>query len=186
MQSCLYSSHHPIRTFSTEDDGGSTAHAFDRKFKTLQRSNAARAQAKWQSVKSPETVSYDYIRDEIATRLVDRLDDIKHDGGFPLALDLGSGSGHVYRAICAEPALEGQGGIGGVQKLVQMDSSQEMLNRDADVRVPGADLCGTYRLVGDEESKLPFPDGTFDLVISSGSLHWINDLPAVLKEGEDG
>ena len=74
------------------------------------------------------------------------------------------------------------GGIGGVRKLVQMDSSYEMLHRDDDENVPGSERCGTYKLVADEEGKLPFPDGTFDLVLSSASLHWVNDLPNLLLE----
>lgn len=37
------------------------------------------------------------------------------------------------------------------------------------------------RVVGSEES-LPFPDNSFDAVLSSGSLHWVNDLPKALKE----
>ena len=39
----------------------------------------------------------------------------------------------------------------------------------------------TYRVIVDEEF-LPFPSNTFDLVISSGNLHWVNDLPAAFKE----
>lgn len=57
-----------------------------------------------------------------------------------------------------------------------------MLHRDESDTVNGADRCGSYRLHADEESKLPFPDGTFDLVLSSQSLHWVNDLPGVFKE----
>ena len=35
-----------------------------------------------------------------------------------------------------------------------------------------------------DETPLPFPDGTFNLVISSMALHWINDLPRLLSEIE--
>jgi ubiquinone/menaquinone biosynthesis C-methylase UbiE len=37
------------------------------------------------------------------------------------------------------------------------------------------------RLVLDEE-LLPFAENTFDLVVSSLSLHWVNDLPKALTE----
>ena len=57
-----------------------------------------------------------------------------------------------------------------------------MLHRDQDIPVDGIERCESYRLVGDEEGKLPFPDGTFDLVISSQAIHWVNDLPGLFKE----
>jgi len=41
----------------------------------------------------------DVVRDELALRLVDRLDDIRREEGFPLALDLGSGAGYLHRAL---------------------------------------------------------------------------------------
>lgn len=63
-----------------------------------------------------------------------------------------------------------------------MDSSHEMLHRDEEIEVDGAERCGTYRMVADEEAKLAFPDGTFDLVISSLSMHWVNELPGLFAE----
>jgi NADH dehydrogenase [ubiquinone] 1 alpha subcomplex assembly factor 5 len=179
----------------------STQSAFDRAVKRRQRNNAARAMQQWRQGQThnesstsidyddssnTSIVEYDYIRDEIARRLVDRLDDMKRS--FPLALDLGSGSGYLYRAICADDALEAYsdeptGGIGGVRKLVELDAAEEQLHRDADQAVDGSHRCVTYRLaVDDEEDSLPFPDGTFDLVISSCALHWINQLPNVFSE----
>ena len=97
---------------------------------------------------------------------------------------IGAGPGYIYRAICSDDAFDGEGGIGGVRKLVQMDSSEVMLHRDEAIPVEGAHRCDTYRLHADEESKLPFPDGTFDLVISSHSMHWVNDLPGLFKEAQ--
>jgi len=185
----------------------STHHAFDRELKRKQRDNAARACKAWRSRRrrggggggrggeeedganttasddDTAVVRYDYFREEIAARLVDRLDDIRRDEGFPLALDVGSGPGYAYRSICSDDAVqEGGGGIGGVRKLVQLDSSSEMLFRDAGVAFDGSDRCDTYRMVADEEGKLPFPDGTFDLVLSGASMHWVNDLPGLFRE----
>jgi NADH dehydrogenase [ubiquinone] 1 alpha subcomplex assembly factor 5 len=71
-----------------------------------------------------------------------------------------------------------------VRKLVEVDSSEGMLHRDKEVPVEGGERCESYRLVVDEEEKLPFPNGTFDLVISSLSLHWVNDLPRLFKEAK--
>jgi NADH dehydrogenase [ubiquinone] 1 alpha subcomplex assembly factor 5 len=166
----------------TSATGSSTSVAFDRNLKRMQRDNSARAYQRWDH-NDKDRVSYDYFRQEIARRLVDRLDDIKRGGeGFPLALDIGSGPGYIYQAICANDAIEGVGGIGGVRKLVQLDSSKELLHRDAHEEFEGMDRCGTYRMEADEEGKLPFPSGTFDLVISSCALHWVNNLPGLFKE----
>lgn len=160
--------------------GESSSQAFDRNLKRLQRDAAARTHKLW--LTGPDVVEYDYFREEIARRLVDRLDDIRRDEGFPLALDIGAGPGYIYRAICADEAFDGVGGIGGVRKLVQLDASHEMLLRDEEILVEGGERCGTYRLVADEEEKLPFPDGTFDLVISSISMHWVNGLPGLFAD----
>jgi len=165
---------------STSSSGSSTAVAFDRDLKIQQRNNAARAHQVWKE--DPDAVAYDYFRDEIARRLVDRLDDIKREEGFPLALDIGAGCGHVHRAICADAAIDGMGGIGGVRKLVQLESAHDMLHRDDEDEFEGMDLCDTYRMQANEEDTLPFPDGTFDLVISSCALHWINNLPGLFRE----
>lgn len=135
-------------------------------------------------------VDYSYFKKEMAARLVDRLDDIKREEGFPLALDIGAGSGHVYRAICSDDAFEGEGGIGGVRKMVMLDSSSGMLGLDGDdnhddgneEEIEGKHRCDAYKLHADEEDKLPFPDGTFDLVMSSQSVHWVNDLPKLFEE----
>ena len=73
------------RSFATEE---STSPAFNRGLKRLQRDNAARAHNLWKGGED-NVVDYDYIRREMAFRLVDRLDDIKREEGFPLALDIG-------------------------------------------------------------------------------------------------
>jgi NADH dehydrogenase [ubiquinone] 1 alpha subcomplex assembly factor 5 len=164
---------HVRRSLST----ASTTVSFNRGLKRQQRENAARLQKAWS--KDPLAVNYTYFRREIAARLVDRLDDIRRDEGFPLALDVGAGSGFVRQAICADCATQGRGGIGGVVKILQLDSS-EVYHDDEDF--PGSELCASYRLIADEEDKLPFPDGIFDLVISSVSMHWVNNLPELFQE----
>lgn len=78
------SRHDTARQFSDS----STSSAFNRDWKRLQRDNAARAHQVWKDGK--DVVNYDYFRQEMAFRLVDRLDDIIRDDGFPLALDIGT------------------------------------------------------------------------------------------------
>lgn len=103
--------------------------------------------------------NHDFLYREIAERLVDRLDDIKRS--FPLALDLGCHAGTLGRTI---------GARGGVETFVSCDLSPRM-----------AAAAPAPALAGDEE-VLPFAAGTFDLVLSSLSLHWVNDLPGALAQ----
>jgi len=72
----------------------STSNAFDRNLKRQQKDNAARAQLVWkkQQQAAPggrheeddddnDVVDYDYFRQEMANRLVERLDDIRREEG---------------------------------------------------------------------------------------------------------
>ena len=51
---------------------------------------------------------------------------------------------------------------------------EKLLFRDKDLKYE----VETTRVVGDEE-LLPFKEDTFDAVLSSLSLHWVNDLPGI-------
>ncbi|PPQ29652.1 methyltransferase domain-containing protein [Rhodopila globiformis] len=99
----------------------------------------------------------DVLRDA-AERLLDRLDDTTRQ--FSDALDVGG------RGIVA-PLLR-QRGIG----VVSSDLSAAMAARSG---APDGGIC----VVADEEF-LPFAPASFDLVVCSLSLHWINDLPGAL------
>jgi NADH dehydrogenase [ubiquinone] 1 alpha subcomplex assembly factor 5 len=103
--------------------------------------------------------SHDFLFREAAARLVERLDEVRRT--FPTALDLGSHGGFVAEA------LQGRGGI---ETLVETDLSLAMARR-----------AGGPRAVADEEA-LPFAPGSFDLVMSALSLHWVNDLPGTLLQ----
>ena len=95
----------------------------------------------------------DLLRDW-AERLLERLDDMT--GSFDLALDVGG------RGVVA-PLLRARG--------ITVVSS--------DLSVPMARLNGGPAVAMDEEF-VPFAPGSFDLVVASLSLHWINDLPGAL------
>ena len=71
-------------SFSTKDETSSSNYVFNRNVKKLQRDGAAMAQKNWKqraSQTGEEVIDYDYFREEIASRLVDRLDDINRPGG---------------------------------------------------------------------------------------------------------
>ena len=63
------------------------------------------------------------------------------------------------------------------------------MNRDLDKNNEGSIyldesnsiLVDITRVVGDEE-QIPFEPNSFDAVMSNLSLHWVNDLPGVLKQ----
>jgi NADH dehydrogenase [ubiquinone] 1 alpha subcomplex assembly factor 5 len=94
------------------------------------------------------------ILQEAAERLIDRLDDTTKQ--FTRALDIGG------RGVVA-PLLRARG-----IEVVTCDLSLRMARLEADAAV-----------VADEEF-LPFGRDSFDLVVASLSLHWVNDLPGAL------
>lgn len=67
-----------------------------------------------------------------------------------------------------------------ISELVATDSSESLLYRDADHDF-NKEINITRQVLVDEET-IPFEPETFDLVMSSLSLHWINDLPGILTQ----
>jgi NADH dehydrogenase [ubiquinone] 1 alpha subcomplex assembly factor 5 len=174
---------------------------FDRELKRAQRNRAATASGGG----GRGGQSYDYLREEVAARLADRLRDISRT--FPRVLDVGAGHGSLLPHLLRD-------GEFGVETLVQVDSAEKMLWRDVGGEGSGAfavpDGVDVHRLVRDEECLLPPPPltpsdddgdgvadtdgvyeeeaeallqrGTFDCVLSSMALHWVNDLPGVMVQ----
>lgn len=100
---------------------------------------------------------------EVAARLADRLLDVQRR--FPLALDLGARGGECAAAVAAADRVE---------QLIVCDSSLSAL---AYVRHGNPAAA----VVADEELP-PLAAGRLDLITSSLSLHWINDLPGALVQ----
>jgi len=96
------------------------------------------------------------ILHDAAGRLLDRLEDTNRR--FTDALDVG-GRGVVT------PILRARG-----MRVISCDLSPSMAARNDGLRV-----------AADEES-LPFATASFDLIVASLSLHWINDLPGALLQ----
>ena len=135
---------------------------FDRRLVRLRRNRAAR-----------RCDPVDFLYKATAGSLVDRLHDIQR--AFPVALDLGCHGGEVSGALneaagTAAPSF-GSGPLR-IGTLVQADMAPDMARRAA---------CATGQpTVAADEDVLPFGGGTFDLVLSNLSLHWVNDLPGAL------
>ena len=116
---------------------------------------------------------FDFLLQEAASRLTDRLLDVTRD--FPRALDLGCHTGQVAAAL-SDPTTAGRPKIGPpkIGFLIQADISQRM-----------ADLARTrtaWPTITADEEFLPFADNALDLVLSNLSLHWVNDLPGALAQ----
>jgi SAM-dependent methyltransferase len=104
----------------------------------------------------------DFLKARAAADAVERLEAIVRS--FPLAVDLGARDGSFARALAASAAA------GRVGVLIEADLSPAMLAGRAGLRV-----------VADEEA-LPFKAESLDLVVSTLSLHWVNDLPGALVQ----
>ncbi|KAJ8246161.1 hypothetical protein GJAV_G00264360 [Gymnothorax javanicus] len=140
------------RTFSSSVGGA--MNVFDRNMKRKQKNWAAVLQ---------DAVKYDYLRDEVGSRVADRVYDIARS--FPLALDIGCGKNHIAEHLSKDV----------VERLFLTDISENALKLKKETGIP------THCVMADEEF-LPFRDNTFDLVVSSMSFHWINDLPGALRQ----
>ncbi|GAB1606615.1 arginine-hydroxylase NDUFAF5, mitochondrial-like [Argonauta hians] len=128
---------------------------FDRKTKRLQRERTSY---------NLDQNKYEYVKDVVGFRLADRVCDVKRK--FETALDLGCGYGHVSKCIYNDMV-----GI-----LYQCDISEGvLLKSEISPEVP------TYKILMDEEF-LPFRANTFDLCVSSLSLHWVNNLPGTFYQ----
>ncbi len=96
------------------------------------------------------------VLDDLAARLLDRLDDTKRD--FKTALDFG-----------------GRGSVAG--RLAE----RGMLAVSADLSAGMAARAGGMPVMVDGDAW-PFAPGCFDLVVAHLSLHWIDDLPGTLSQ----
>jgi NADH dehydrogenase [ubiquinone] 1 alpha subcomplex assembly factor 5 len=98
--------------------------------------------------------SVSFLKQAMAQMIEERLADINRR--FARGLDLGAHQGWLAGRIA--------------DHLCACDISVDMLER-----------APPPKIVADEEA-LPFAPASFDLVVSAGSLHWVNDLPGCLLQ----
>ncbi|KAI9158406.1 methyltransferase [Paramyrothecium foliicola] len=172
----LHSSFVIKRNYAVQAAGAPRFQVFNRRTKWLQKERAAS--------KPEEGRQADYLKDEVAIRLSERLLDINRH--FPKVLDLGANSCNIARALVREnpdpdPTKETSPPLANrITELVAADSSESLLYRDIDHDF-NKQLNITRQVLDDEET-LPYEPNSFDLVMSSLSLHWINDLPGILTQ----
>jgi len=152
----------PVRAYAVPSFAPSSASpfaVFDRDLKRNQRNRAAR------NVQRSRLT--DYVKDDVAQSMVDRLLDIKRR--YPLVLDVGSGPGFLAKHL--DPEI--------TQKVVMVDPAKDMLYRDADVETE----VPVERIHLDEEELAShFEENSHDCIMSCLSMHWINDLPGTLVQ----
>lgn len=164
------------RSYAVQAPGAPTVEVFDSRTKWVHKERAAR------NVQQSRQV--DYLRDEVAMRLCDRLLDINRP--FPKVLDFGANACNIARALTrpdpdpesAKPSIEPISKK--IGNIICTDTSPALLERDRDEPF-NKDIDITREVLKNPE-YLPYEAETFDLVLSSMSLHWINDLPSVLMQ----
>lgn len=109
------------------------------------------------------------LQNEVCNRLLEKLDVVKMKPAY--ILDAGTGTGAAVPTLFAKYKKA---------QVVTLDLSEKMLGQ--------AGRHGNFfrapHLVCADIERLPFEDGVFDLVFSSLSMQWCNDLNAALLEAK--
>ncbi|KAH9939255.1 S-adenosyl-L-methionine-dependent methyltransferase [Epithele typhae] len=154
---------HLASVSSSPTTSSSPFQVFDRNAKQMQRDRAASRK------EGERSRVVDYVRDEVAEMLFERMQDIKRR--FNTVLDLGSGPGHFSKLLGPE----------NTRRVVMIDSSAKTLHRDDSTEFdPEVEV---QRMQADEESLLHVvPRDSQEAIVSCLSLHWVNDLPGILVQ----
>lgn len=112
---------------------------------------------------------YAVLQTEVCNRLLEKLEVVKLSP--QLILDAGAGTGAAIPTLFARYKKA---------QVVTLDLSEKMLEK---ANKHGTILRSPQAVCGDLE-RLPFADDSFDLVFSSLSMQWCNDLNAALLEAK--
>ncbi|PWZ31716.1 putative methyltransferase [Zea mays] len=110
----------------------------------------------------------DGLMDAVAENLLDRLEDCRKS--FPSTLCLGGSADAVRRLLY---------GRGGIESLIMMDMSADMVKKWRESENATGDGPETHFVIGDEEF-LPIKASSHDLIMSCLGLHWTDDLPGAM------
>ncbi|KAL8692387.1 MAG: hypothetical protein Q9218_002577 [Villophora microphyllina] len=183
------------RPYAIQAPGTPALQVFDTTAKHLQRECAAS--------NAEASRKVEYLRDEVASRLCERLlvcqiptaisvhpsnhfpenQDINRH--FPSVLDLGANACNIARTLAttkptipSDPPLHTR-----LSSLTSADWSPTLLQRDSDLPFNSLLPSHTRTVIPNPDTQpLPFAPGSFSAVLSSLSLHWINDLPSLLSQ----
>lgn len=142
---------------------------FDVETKASQRSRSARC-----------TTREDPLQDEVACRVVERIEDCSRR--FKDALILGGASIQVARQL-----IHSHSG-GELERIVFADHSKEMVERCRhewkEVGGLGSKIKTDFHLMdtSSECEDIGVDKESFDVVISCLGLHWVNDIPGVMYQ----
>ncbi|KAJ2899228.1 S-adenosyl-L-methionine-dependent methyltransferase [Zalerion maritima] len=164
------------RCYATQASGGPVFEVFNSQHKLMQKERAA--------LDGENSRDSDALKDEVAVRLCERLLDIKRH--FPKVLDYGANSCNIARALTRpnpdpDPAKpESPPLTTKISELIAAESSSSLLYRDEHLDFNN-EIAMTREVLAVDET-LPYLPESFDLVLSSMSLHWVNNLPGVLAQ----
>jgi NADH dehydrogenase [ubiquinone] 1 alpha subcomplex assembly factor 5 len=105
---------------------------------------------------------------------------------FPRVLDLGANACNIAKMLTRpDPDPDSSRPVSEplstrIDELVAAETSKSLLYRDVD-EPWNQDLSITREVLPSAET-LPYEPNSFDAVLSSLSLHWVNDLPSVLTQ----
>lgn len=194
-----------LRQYAVQAPGAPTLEIFNQHVKYLQKERAAS--------NTEQSRRVDYLRDEVAQRLCERLlveailrlsqillvylaQDIQRH--FPSVLDLGANSLNIARALAnpdhltvsshpstalnapTTPDITDPSKLltSRISHLTCAETSPTLLHRDPELQ---SSIPIELQIL-DSIETLPYEPNTFDAVLSSLSIHWVNDLPSLLAQ----